>query len=77
MDIKEIVNRPITEQFNQEELEFVISEYIYDKKGERLKVNVINPISPSPLDVFKAQSAFDTAVKYFKEKYDTTEKENL
>ena len=47
MDLKEIITRPITEteNFTQEELEFVVEEYIKIRKNQTVKV-VLDPRFP-------------------------------
>ena len=68
MNITEIINRPIEQANDQNEMEFVISEYIFRRKGQR--VNVIG-IDPMQFDMFgsliKFQDAFFIACKWLKE----------
>ena len=40
MDIKDIVNKPDTYEFSQDEMIFVISEYIKDRKGIEVKPRI-------------------------------------
>jgi hypothetical protein len=40
MNVIEILNRPSPSHYTVEELEFVIADYIFKKKGQRIKVNI-------------------------------------
>jgi hypothetical protein len=77
MDIKEIVFK---NELTQEEMEFVVEEYIFEKKNARVKINVTNKpgIHHMPKDfqsmIIQGQiqmlyTAYESASRYFCQKY--------
>lgn len=75
MEVNEIVNRKTGSIFSQEELEFVIKEYIKEKKGVDININLSKNFTGTHFDSFINQDqmilldkAFEVAQRYFVEK---------
>jgi hypothetical protein len=77
MDIKEIVFK---NELTQEEMEFVVEEFIYEKKNVRLKIDITNipGLNQMPVDfqslilqrsIQLLMFAYDVASHYFAQKY--------
>jgi hypothetical protein len=77
MNINEIIFK---NQLDQSEMEFVVEEYIFEKKNVRVKINVANqpglqhmPVSFQSMMIQNQlqllNKAYETAVSYFISKY--------
>lgn len=75
MDINEIINRDIQEEFHIEEYCFVLEHYIFRRKGVNVHIDR-NQFTISPFSVLAIQNCFDKASKWLKEN-DSTEKKDL
>lgn len=65
MNLREIVNRPDKEVFEQDEMLFVIEEYIYAKKGIRIKAMIRTDMFNSLEDLDKMIKFFNVAKGYY------------
>lgn len=76
MEVKEIISRKNGEQMSQEEMSFVIQEYIKEKKGKVVYLNLMKGLDQrSPLFEIMftrqwglMQRAFGRAQQYFSNK---------
>ena len=75
MNLQEIVSRPITSPFEDTEMAYVIEEYIFEKKKERIKIDLMSVyhgmFSPH---YFTFINCFDIAKEYYNDK---AKKENM
>lgn len=73
MNIQEIINRPNGAVFDRKELEYVVEEYIFEKKGVRVIINTFQGIPNHPAvarmiapnEIQKLNIAFGVAQQYF------------
>ena len=74
MNLKEIINRTSPMTYTLEEQCFVIEEYIYEKKGKRIKCNPFRDVQHLPEQVLmvvgrnilqQVNSAFNDALEYY------------
>lgn len=74
MNLKEIINRPDSQDFTVEELQYVVESYIKAKLGITVQINIYRGLGPSLFlrnriadQLIKLNQAFVVAQNYFKE----------
>lgn len=72
MNLQEIITRPSPAEYSQQEMEFVVTEYIKTKKGVDVEINLSKHHTGTPLDIMLMREqirmldkAFEIAQGYF------------
>ena len=68
MDIKELINRPLCDIFQVDELCFVVEHYILRRKNVQVKINIYKTNHPMfvNLQVRMLEKAFDISSKWLR-----------